>query len=179
MKDAYCNACGAKFPEPLKYPRKCAGCGLELWANPIPVSVALVPVVSDGRTGLLVVRRGIEPRTGFLTLPGGFLEDHETWQQGGAREVFGESGVKIDPATLECLWFTSTEPRPNRVLLFSVAAPLTRLEPFVPNHESPERGVVFGPDGLAEIFAFPLHMQAALKYFASRGVKGPHDYRIL
>lgn len=177
-RDTYCSFCGTKYPEPLRYPRKCPGCGVQVWANPIPVSVVLVPIVKDGRTGLLVVRRGIEPRRGHLALVGGFVEEQESWAEGGARELREEAGVPVDAATLRPFWFTSTEPRPNRVLLFSVAPPIeaSALPPPPPNEETEERGVVFGPGGLEEVFAFPLHVEAARRYFAERGVTAAHDF---
>lgn len=178
VRDTFCSYCGAKYEEPLAYPRTCASCKTQAWANPIPVSVVLVPVVDGARTGLLVVRRAIEPKLGKLGIVGGFLEEHESWQQGGAREIREEANVSIDPTTVETLWFASSEPRPNRVLLFSVAAPIeaASLPPFEPSHETSERGLVFGPDGLEDVFAFPLHVQAARRFFASRGITGPHDY---
>lgn len=177
-RDAHCSCCGAAFAPPLAYPRTCAACGHVVWANPIPVSVVLVPVITAGRTGLLVIRRGIEPGRGKLAIVGGFLEEHETWQQGGAREVREETGVTVAPATLVPFWFTSTEPRPNRVLLFSVAAPIAveHLGPFTPNHETEARGLVFGPEGLDEAFAFPLHAEAARRFFAERGIRGAVDH---
>lgn len=187
VRDTFCSTCGTAYPPPLRYPRKCvnAACGVEVWANPIPVSVVLVPVQCGAqhghRTGILVVRRAIEPRRGFLAIVGGFVEEQETWQNAGAREVFEEAGVRIDPAGLSPLWFTSTEPRPNRVLLFSVAQPIRAedLPPFPANSEASERGVVFGPAGLADVFAFPLHARAAERYFAAHGVTGAHDFTAL
>jgi len=151
---------------------------MEVWANPIPVGVVLLPVIDGGRTGLLVLRRGIEPRKGFLALVGGFLEEHETWQQGSAREMREEVGVTIDPATLALFDAVSTEPRPNRILMFSTAPSVPReaLAAFVPSHESTERGVVFGPDGLDEVCAFPLHAKAARRWFATQNITGPHDF---
>jgi ADP-ribose pyrophosphatase YjhB (NUDIX family) len=183
MKDAHCSHCGTAFAPPLAYPRRCANaaCGVEVWSNPVPVSVVLVPVESEAGTGLLVVRRGIEPGKGKLALPGGFAEDHETWQAAGARELKEEAQVEIDPRGIECLWFASTEPRPNRVLLFGVAAPVRAadLTPFRAHSEISERGAVFGPAGLADVFAFPLHRQAAEKWFAGRGAKSAHGFRAL
>jgi ADP-ribose pyrophosphatase YjhB (NUDIX family) len=178
VRDQHCSACGAAFPATAGYPKTCAACGFMVWANPIPVSVVLVPVAQGGRTGLLVVTRGIEPGRGRLALVGGFLEDLETWQQGGAREVLEETGVRVDPATLEPFWYTSTAPRPNRVLLFSVAETRTAasLEPFVPSSETASRGLVFGPEGLEAVFVFPLHVEAARRFFAARGLTGPHDH---
>jgi ADP-ribose pyrophosphatase YjhB (NUDIX family) len=142
----------------------------------MPVCVVLQPVLHGGREGLLVVRRAEQPRVGWLTLPGGFLEDHELWQEGSAREVLEESGAIILPATLTPFWFTSTTPRPNRVLLFSVGTPLASLPPFQPTNETSERGLIFGPDGLDPLFAFELHVEAIRRYFTQRGVVGPHAY---
>jgi ADP-ribose pyrophosphatase YjhB (NUDIX family) len=154
---------------------------MQIWANPIPVCVLLVPIVTGERTGLLVVRRGIPPQQGKVALVGGFLEEHETWAHGGAREVREETGVIVAPEGLEPFWFASTSPKPNRVLLFSIAAPLdaAALPPFAPNAETLERGVVLGPDGLDEVFAFPLHAQAVRRFFGARGTTGPHAYRAI
>jgi ADP-ribose pyrophosphatase YjhB (NUDIX family) len=180
VKDAFCSFCGTAFAIPLKYPRKCpnAACGVQIWANPIPVSVVLVPVLHNGQVGLLVVRRDIEPRKGLLAVVGGFLEEHETWQQGGAREIVEETGIKIDHEPLRAFWFTSTQPRPNRVLLFSTAPEVdaASFTTFTPNRETSERGLVFGPDGLNEVFAFPLHAEAAQRFFTERNITGPHRY---
>lgn len=178
QRDAFCSSCGTAFVNTQTYPRHCQNCGLQVWANPIPVSVVLLPVVMEGKTGLLVVRRGIEPGRGRLAFAGGFLEDHETWQEGGVRELHEETGIVIQPATLRPFWYTSTEPRPNRVLLFSVAEPISAadLGTFSPNAEVPERGLVFGPEGLEELFAFSLHIQAAQRFFQERGIDGKAEF---
>lgn len=177
-RDTYCSYCGAAFAPPLSYPRACSNCKMQVWANPIPVSVVLVPVAYEGRLGLLVIRRAIEPQKGKLALAGGFVEEHETWAEGGAREIFEESGVRVEAAKLKPFWFTSTEPRPNRVLLFSVAEPLDAGALGAPpqNTESSERGLIFGPDGLEGVFAFPLHIAAVRRFFAERGITGEHGY---
>jgi ADP-ribose pyrophosphatase YjhB (NUDIX family) len=175
-RDAFCSFCGTAFVPPLAYPRTCPNpaCATQIWANPIPVAVVLTPVSLGGKLGLLVVRRGIEPAIGKLALPGGFIEEHETWQQGAAREVREETSVLIDAAQVESFGVSSTEPRPNRVLLFCLAPTLTApLVPMAPNHETQERGVVFGPDGLDTQFAFSLHAAAAKRWFATRGLTGP------
>lgn len=178
MRDSFCSHCGAAFPAPLAYPRTCASCGVTIWANPIPVAVVLVPVVQGDRTGLLVVRRGIEPGKGKLALVGGFVEEEETWQVGGAREVREEANVTVDAGTVVPFWFTSTAPKPNRVLLFGLAEPLATesLAPFEANSETLARGLVFGPAGLDEVFAFSLHAAAAKRYFASRNARGAHEF---
>lgn len=172
-RDTFCSFCGAKYPDAAAYPRTCASCGVQVWANPIPVAVALVPILDGERTGLLVVRRAIPP-VGRLALIGGFVEEHESWQACAAREVLEEAGVTLDPAALEPLWYASSEPHPNRLLLFSLA-PAMRVEAlprFEPNSEASERGVIYGPDGIEATLAFPLHIEAARRYFAARGIRG-------
>jgi len=66
----------------------------------------------------------------------------------------------------------------NRVLLFSTASPIavSALPAFHQDAETSERGLVFGPDGLDEVFAFPLHVEAARRYFAARGITGAHAF---
>jgi ADP-ribose pyrophosphatase YjhB (NUDIX family) len=178
-RDTFCSFCGTPYASTDRYPRTCAKCGVQVWANPIPVSVVLLPVVDGARTGLLVIRRGIEPGLGKLALVGGFLEEHETWAEGGARELHEETGAVVDPATLSPFWFTSTAPRPNRVLLFSLAEPVpaSGVAPFAPDHETTERGLIYGARGLEEVFAFPLHAEAARRYFGARGIDAAHDHR--
>ena len=179
-RDAFCHSCGAPFPDTSRYPRRCGQCPNQVWANPMPVTIALLPVEGEGRTGLLVVRRAIQPQLGKLGLVGGFLEEHESWTEGAARETREEAGVVVDPTTIEPLWFASSTPKPNRVLLFGAAkpVPLASLPAFLPSPESSERGLVYGPDGLDEVFAFGLHVQAARRWFAERSIVGAHDYRV-
>lgn len=180
-RDTFCSYCGTKYPEPPTYPRSCPSCKTQVWANPIPVCVALVPIVTDEGTGLLTIRRAIPPGIGKLALVGGFLEEHESWQVGMAREVREETGVIIDPTSLAQLWWSSSSPKPNRVLLFAVSDELRgdQLPPFTPDSETGGRGVVFGPGGLDDEFAFSLHVEAAKRYFAKRGIDRPHGFREL
>ena len=174
MRNAFCSHCGTKYDDVTSYPRTCHGCGVQTWANPIPVAVVVLPVTDGDRTGLLVVRRALPP-VGALALAGGFVEDHESWQACGARELREEIDVVIDPATLTPLWFASSEPRPDRILLFGLAPPIARgdLPPFTPNSEALERGVIFGPGDASGELGFSLHVEVAHRYFAGRGIAGP------
>jgi len=177
-RDSFCSYCGTQFPPPLAYPRTCPSCKVQIWANPIPVAVVLVQVTEGDRVGLLVVRRAIPPQVGKLGLVGGFIEEHESWQAAGAREVREETGVIVEASSLEPLWYASSEPRPNRVLMFSVAPPrdVHSLPPFTHDAESSERGLIYGPGGLEEVFAFPTHVEAARRYFADKRIAGPHAF---
>lgn len=176
-RDTFCSYCGTRYTE-LAYPRTCPGCKTQVWANPIPVCVALVPVIDGSKSGLLVIKRAIPPQPGKLALVGGFLEEHESWQVGMAREVREETGVEIDHSSLATMYFVSSSPKPNRVLLFAVPSPVdvASFPPFTPDTETAERGVIYGAGGLEDVFAFGLHVEAARRYFAERGIDGAHGY---
>ncbi len=180
-KDSFCSFCGAAYPKDAPHPKTCAGCNVTVWSNPVPVALVLQPISVEDRSGVLVIRRGIEPKKGTLAVVGGFLEDHEDVEHGGAREMREETGVEIDPSTLRPFWFVSTRPKPNRVLLFlrGETRDAKTLGPAVLDHETLERGVVFGPEGLEALFGFDLHVEALRRYFAEVGIAGPADYRTL
>ena len=160
QKDAHCSYCGRRYPPDLAWPRTCGRCKNVAYRNPLPVAVVLVPVGD----GLLVVRRGIEPAKGKLALPGGYVDFGETWQQAGAREVFEETGLRLDPAEIADFRVRSS---PVGVLVvFGLARKRTRrqLPKFVANPEVAELAVLGGREELA----FPLHTDAVADYFARR-----------
>ncbi len=52
-----------------------------------------VPVWGDQ---VLLCRRAIEPRHGYWTLPGGFMENGESTDEGAHRETIEEAGARIE-----------------------------------------------------------------------------------
>ena len=70
----------------------CAECGYVLYDNP------KIVVGSVARWGdrTLLVRRSIEPRYGFWTLPAGFLELNESASAGAEREAWEEARARIE-----------------------------------------------------------------------------------
>lgn len=159
-RHGHCHCCGAKYAEPT-WPRVCVGCGNTTWRNPIPVAVVLLPVDD----GLLMIRRGIEPKKGGLALPGGYIDLGETWQQGAARELREETGIEVDPAELRHV-ATLSPPDGGTVLIFGRASRRTRdaLPPFAPTAETTELVVARDTDQVA----FPLHAQVAAGFFAGQ-----------
>jgi len=69
----------------------CADCGHISYENPKIVVGAVV--VHDGK--VLMCRRAIEPRKGYWTLPAGYMEMHETLEEGAAREALEEANARI------------------------------------------------------------------------------------
>ncbi len=152
-RNSHCSYCGAPFSEGQVWPRICANCNNISYINPIPVAVVVLPVDD----GVLVVRRNIEPRIGWLALPGGYVNFGETWQQAGARELLEETGFVISPDELQLINVHSTAH--GQVLIFAKAQARrwADLPPFVPNDETQEVTILRQPEELA----FPLHTQIA------------------
>ncbi len=157
-QNSHCSYCGSPFEAEQAWPRTCAACGNTSFVNPLPVSVVLLPVDD----GLLAVRRNIEPRIGWLALPGGYVELGESWQQAGAREMLEETGVVIDPAEIREFRVKSA-PYGGTLVVFGLAQPrhAQDLPPFVPNTETQEMCVLSAPQELA----FSTHTEAMREYF--------------
>ena len=93
----FCAECGQ--PVMLKIPSNdnrtrsvCDACGIVHYVNP-KIVVGCVPE-RDGR--ILLCKRAIEPRSGFWTVPAGFMELGESTAQGAARETLEEACAKVE-----------------------------------------------------------------------------------
>ena len=159
VKNAHCSYCGVKFAD-VPFPRTCAGCGKTTWVNPLPVAVMVLPVDD----GVLCVRRGIEPHRGKLALPGGFVNLGESWQHGCARELFEETGIRVDATQVKHLNVISAPD--STILIFGEGPRLAakELPPFAATDETTERVVVTEPVRLA----FPIHEQVLRDWFKVR-----------
>lgn len=95
-KFAYCPVCGSKhFAEHNAKSKKCDNCGFTYYQNP---SAATAAFIVNSRGELLVERRGKEPAKGTLDLPGGFIDNGETAEEGVAREILEETGLRVTRA---------------------------------------------------------------------------------
>ena len=88
----YCPRCGARFVRHNEKAYHCEGCGFVYYFNP---SAATVAVIVNERDELLVCVRAKEPAKGTLDLPGGFCDMHESAEEGVAREVLEETGMRV------------------------------------------------------------------------------------
>ena len=70
----------------------CSACGKVHYQNPKIVTGCL-PAWQDS---VLLCRRAIEPRSGFWTVPAGFMELGETVQQGAVRETWEEARARVE-----------------------------------------------------------------------------------
>lgn len=162
-KHSHCGYCGTRFASG-GWPRRCRSCGHTSYLNPLPVVVALVPMTG----GLVVVRRGIEPAAGTLTLPGGYLDLGESWQEGAARELHEETGIELDPGLFTL--YAVHNGLDHTVVIFGLAPPQPRalLRPFT-SAETLEVALIDGPVPLG----FPNHTRIVARYFAELAAAAP------
>ncbi len=69
----------------------CGSCGWIHYDNP----KVIVGSVCAWEDRILLCRRAIAPRTGYWTLPAGYLEEHESTEAGAAREAREEARADI------------------------------------------------------------------------------------
>ena len=158
MQHAHCSYCGTRWPEGLGWPRTCASCGETTWSNPLPVAVIMLPVsYRDGRTGVVVVRRDIEPFRGEIALPGGFIETGESWREAAVRELQEETGL-VARAEDVGLFDVHSSYNGYTLMVFGVLPPrpAESLPPSAPTEEATEWLVVTEPTPLC----FPTHTSA-------------------
>jgi ADP-ribose pyrophosphatase YjhB (NUDIX family) len=88
----------------------CGRCGHISYSNPKIVVGSVV--VHENR--ILLCRRAIEPRKNYWTLPAGYLEEHESPEQGARREALEEACADI---SLDLLLAVYSIPRISQVQL--------------------------------------------------------------
>jgi ADP-ribose pyrophosphatase YjhB (NUDIX family) len=163
IEHSHCSYCGTAYPPDAGWPRTCPNCQEITWHNPLPVAVTLLPVHGgNGKTGLVVIRRSIEPAVGRLALPGGFIETGESWQEAAVRELREESGLTADPELVSLFGVVSGF---GTINIFGLLPSVDResLPPSAPTDEATEWLVLDQPEPLA----FPSHTTMMESYFAA------------
>ncbi len=157
VKGSYCTYCGAPYAVGAGWPRMCPACGKRSYLNPLPVVVAVIPMGN----GLVGVRRNIEPSRGLLTLPGGYLDCGETWQEAVSRELQEETGILVPAADFRLYDVANGIDDTIVILGITVRQPESLLQPFSSN-ETQEVVIIDRPMELG----FPLHTRVAAEFFA-------------
>lgn len=160
----YCSVCGnetqKKMPDGDHRLRDvCDHCQTIHYQNPIVVTGCL-PVYQDK---VLMCKRAIEPRKGFWTLPGGFMELGETIEEGAARETREEACASV---TIESLYMLFNVVHVGQLSAFFLA----RMEnPDFAAGEESEEVALFSEDEIPwDQLAFSTIGRTLRHYFSDR-----------
>ena len=169
----FCSNCGSpvvlKVPDGDFLPRHvCEKCGTIHYLNP-KIVVGSVPEY-EGR--ILLCKRGIEPRLGFWTIPGGFMENDETLEAGAAREAREEALIDVEIGSL-LLLANVTQARQVHVFFRS----RMRNPSFGVTHESLEVRLLDERDIPWDDLAFP-STEFALRRFVEDRAKGVERHHV-
>lgn len=171
----FCSNCGApvalRIPPGDDRPRHvCDTCGGIFYQNP-----KLVAGCIPERNGeILLCRRAIEPRSGFWTLPAGFMENGETTEEAAARETREEALAEVEIGAL----FTYLNiPHINQVYVVFLAKLQSE---FAAGAESSDARLFRESDIPWSEIAFPAIEVTLELYFEDRrrGVFGSHSVDI-
>jgi 8-oxo-dGTP diphosphatase len=116
MDMQYCPKCATRLTwrETGDRPRPvCPACGFVFYFNPVVGAGALVE--KDGR--VVLVRRGVEPKIGYWSLPSGYVEADELAEEAAVREMEEETGIEIDD--LLGVYSFGGEPQTGVLILYS------------------------------------------------------------
>lgn len=160
----FCSECGTPYDNAHQYPITCSICNHILWKNPIPVACILQPMTDGKKVGLLVLKRAIEPHLGGWSLPGGFMDDNgENAEEGAMRELFEETGIKLDTAPK---LINSVATKRGQVLFMCESTQVLTYDPsaIILCPENSDFRVAWEPEDLA----FPIHREAMRLWFERR-----------
>lgn len=98
----FCPKCGSEnFEIHNALSRHCSDCGFTYYQNPRASTAAFI---LNSKGELLIAKRAKEPAMGTLDLPGGFVDNAETAEQGMVREIKEETGLDIQSENIEYLF---------------------------------------------------------------------------
>ena len=160
----YCSACAStvtrKIPDGDDKDRwVCQSCGVIHYQNP-KIVVGCVPE-REGK--ILLCKRAIEPRSGFWTLPAGFMELGESIAEGAARETLEEACAEVEIGRL----FASVDAiHAGQLHLFFTAK---LISDFAAGHETLDAALFDVADIPWDDLAFATNRYALEKYVEDAG----------
>lgn len=118
----FCGSCGGEVAQrqdtqDKRYRFVCDRCGSIHYQNP-RIIVCCAVCLGDR---VLMCRRALEPGLGLWAVPSGFLEVGESLEQGAVRETFEETGLVINPESLDLCSVVNMTSIEQVAIMFRVA----------------------------------------------------------
>jgi 8-oxo-dGTP diphosphatase len=139
----------------------CPSCGFIYYHNPVPAAGGLI--VRDG--AVCLVRRAVDPRRGYWSLPAGFMEYNEPSRECARREIAEETGLDVVIEDVLGVYSAFDDPRQHAVLVVYWAREV-ESRPLVPGDDADAAGFFRAGDIPGNI-AFLAHRQALKDALAS------------
>lgn len=95
----HCPSCGETVGDVSEKRMNCGSCGFLYFFNP---TIGLAGFIENEKGEVLLIERGKEPAKGKLAPPGGFADINESAEKALSREVFEETGLRVDGWTYLC-----------------------------------------------------------------------------
>jgi 8-oxo-dGTP diphosphatase len=167
MDVRYCPLCATKLVWRLSGERErptCPSCGFVFYFNPVVGAGVLVE--RDGR--VILVRRGVEPKAGFWSLPSGYVEADERAEEAAVREAKEETGLEVEVDDLLGVYSFGREPQTGVLILYSAHTIGGELRAG----DDAEEVRAFAPEELPQEgqIAFRTHLQALREWRRARAV---------
>ena len=161
----FCSQCGTAVEERVpdgdnRERHICPACNTIHYSNPNIVTGCVI----EHEDQVLLCKRAIDPRSGYWTLPAGFLEHEETTSQGAARETWEEAQAKVEIGELFSL---INVPYIGQVHMFYRARFQGAAE-YAPGPESTEVALFAEQDIPWDDLAFPTVAHTLRWYFEDR-----------
>ena len=170
----FCSACGAqvRIEIPIGDSRErhvCIECDTIHYNNPRIITGCLV----TSGDKVLLCKRSIEPRSGYWTLPAGFMENGESAEIGAARETWEEAKAKVD---VKNLYTVFSIPEISQVYMIFMADLIGNE--YAAGEESEEVELFSEPDIPWKEIAFPA-MHITLQHYFDDRKSGQFEMRSL
>ncbi len=162
----YCLRCGHEMSTAVKGGRErpvCPACGYVLFRNPVPG----VGVLVEMEGGVVLIRRGHEPKKGMWALPAGFIEADESIEEAAIRECKEETHLAVELIEMFHVDSFPNDPTPQSgIIIFYRARPVSG--DLHPGDDAVE-AAIFPPEGLPAEIAFRTHRAALARWAGLHG----------
>lgn len=141
----------------------CPQCGFVIFKNPVPG----VGVLVEMEGGVVLIKRGHNPKKGLWALPAGFIEADESIEEAAIRECKEETNLDIELIEMFHVDSFPNDPTPQSgIIIFYRAIPISgQLEPG----DDAVEALVYAPDALPVDVAFRTHRAALARWAGLNG----------